>query len=116
MYAVSNLIDGAEPSARAVKEGWELNEGEILVDDLPENPVWNAATQQIRSKGEQEVVAERLAAQTVRASVELAAQSAVGKGMATLTSAERNGLLVVLLHKLGAIGDDGKVRPLDTWA
>jgi len=56
-YAISNLVDGKEPSARAVKEGWELAEGETLVGDLPAFPVWDAATQQLRGLSPEEVTA-----------------------------------------------------------
>lgn len=59
MYAISNLIDGEEPSWRAVNSIEDLSEGEISVDDIPINPVWDNSLNGLRSMTDAELAAQQ---------------------------------------------------------
>jgi len=43
------------------------------------------------------------------------AQSAAGKLLSDLTTAERNALLACMLYKAGGVGLDGRVKPIGQW-
>lgn len=55
-------------------------------------------------------------AEQLRQRVVALAQSAVGMRVDALTAAQVRALLVVLLHKGGALNNDGTVRPLGQWS
>lgn len=55
-------------------------------------------------------------AATLRQTILTNAQSAVGKTLDTLTIAERNALIALLLYKAGGVNPrTGVVQPLNTW-
>lgn len=56
-YALSNLVNGQEPSYRYVVSAGDAMPGEVVVDDVPSGYVWNAATQTLRAR----TAAEQLA-------------------------------------------------------
>lgn len=56
-YALSNLVNGEEPSYRYIATAADAAPGEVLVDDVPPGYVWNAATQTLRAR----TAAEQLA-------------------------------------------------------
>lgn len=72
-----------------------------ISDALAEIPARQAAQQQ--------------AAAALRQQVRTLAQSAVGVRVDALSGAQVRALLVILLHKEGALNDDGTVRALGQW-
>lgn len=60
--------------------------------------------------------AEERTIEQIRQTVFAAAGGAVGKGIATLTTAERNALIAVLLWRWGALSPTLAIRPLAEWA
>lgn len=64
----------------------------------------------------QRVKAEETAADSLRATIIGNAQSAVGKTLAELTTAERNALMALLLYNAGGVDPHtGVVQPLRDW-
>lgn len=59
---------------------------------------------------------DEAARKAARDTILVTAQGAVGKAVATLTTAERNALLTVLLWGAGAVRPDLTVAPLAEWA
>lgn len=60
--------------------------------------------------------AEQATATALRNQVRALANSAAGKAITDLTAGEVRALLAILLHKAGAIANNGAVRPLGEWA
>jgi hypothetical protein len=60
-YALSNLVNGQVPSARAVAEGYVAGPGEIVLTDaqfMERNTwIWDATTQTLRARSASEVLA-----------------------------------------------------------
>lgn len=65
-----------------------------------------------RAAAEQQARADAMA---LRTRVRTLAQSAVGVQVDQLTAAQVRALIVVLLHKQGAIDRAGAIRPLNDW-
>jgi hypothetical protein len=57
-WAISNLVDGQEPSYRSVKPDWPLNPGEVLVNEDPTGKVWDATNGKLRPRTAAEILAE----------------------------------------------------------
>jgi hypothetical protein len=56
-WAISNLVDGQEPSSRRVEPDWPLRPDEILVNEDPTGKVWDAANRRLRPRTDAEVLA-----------------------------------------------------------
>lgn len=71
-----------------------------------------AADRALTAQGAATLEAQSL---TLKQQVVSLAQTAVGVAVNDLTAAQRNALVVVLLHKAGALTSDLKIKPLNQW-
>lgn len=49
-YALSNLVNGQEPSYRSIASADDAAPGEVVVDNVPAGYVWDSATQSLRPR------------------------------------------------------------------
>jgi hypothetical protein len=92
-------VDEATLPDRDTRKAWRLQGGVVVADAAILQAAATAATE----------------AAALRQQILDLAQSAVGVSLSALTTAQRNALIVGLLHKAGGVTNDMKVKPLADW-
>lgn len=86
-----------------------------VVELTPEEAAEVVAREAAEIAAEQAAAAASTQAAQLRQQILALAQSAVGVPLSDLTAAQRNALIVGLLHLAGGVTSDMKVRPLNKW-
>lgn len=57
MYALSNLVNGQVPSARAIRTPGDASPGEVVVEEIPAGWVWDSSAGTLRQRDSAETLA-----------------------------------------------------------